>query len=50
MINFFQTEKPPKRYLRQLESVEEFVLHDTKLKKERLHEILDVLYEYRIID
>lgn len=41
---------PPKRYERQLQDVEYLVLHETKLKKERLYEILEILYEYRIID
>lgn len=38
------------RYERQLQDVEELVMHDAKISKERLYEVLEVLYEYRIID
>lgn len=47
---FLWTDKPRRRYEKQLEDVEEIVAHDTKLSKERLYEVLEILYEYRIID
>lgn len=47
---FFLDTKPRPRYERQLEEVKHLVLHDTKLKEDRLNEILKILYEYRIID
>lgn len=48
-IDFLHS-RPQRRYERQLEDVEHIVMHETRLKKERLYEILEILYEHRIID
>lgn len=47
---FFLDTRPEPRYKKQLRNVEHLVLHDVKLSKERLEEILEILYEYRVID
>lgn len=53
---FFGIDKPTPRFERQLKHQEELVLHEinkgnnTKLSKERLHEILEILYEFRVVD
>jgi len=55
MFGLFDEEKIPKRYKRQLPEVKHFVMHeiekkDIKINKRELDEILDILFEYRVID
>lgn len=55
MLFDFLDEKVPRRYKDKLQDVEYLVLHDIekkgiKLEKNELNRILDVLFEYRVID
>lgn len=43
-------DKPKPRYERQLEEVKHAVMYETKLPEKELYRILEVLYEYRVID
>lgn len=56
IFSFLDSSKETPRYERQLQNVEEMVMHTinekkgVKIDKNELHKILDALYEWRIID
>ena len=44
------TDKPQPRYERQLRDIEEIILNEANISKEKLYKVLEVLYEHRVID
>lgn len=52
----FTSDRSEARFERQLKPQEDLVLHDinknseTKITKERLYEVLEILYGYRVVD
>lgn len=55
-MSIFLRDEPIPRYERQIENVDELVLHtirdkkDVNITKKELYKILDALYEWRVIE
>jgi len=48
-LDWWTTEERPV-YKKKLEDIEEIVIHEAKIDKKKLYEVLKVLYDHRVID